>query len=40
MIKLEGHTNAVNSVAFNTDGLLASGGWDKTIKLWNVNTNE
>ena len=34
---LEGHTDAVRSVAFSPDGgMLASGSFDGTIKLWNV----
>ena len=36
---LEGHTDAVWSVAFSPDGsTLASGSWDRTIHLWNPNT--
>ena len=36
---LEGHTDNVWSVAFSPDGrTLASGSYDQTIRLWNVNT--
>ena len=36
---LEGHSDSVNSVAFNHNGaILASGSWDETIKLWNVES--
>ena len=38
MITLEGHTNYVTSVAFNSAGMLASGSCDKTIKLWDIST--
>jgi WD40 repeat protein len=38
---LQGHTNQVESVAFQLDGqALASGGYDETIKLWDVRTGE
>jgi len=34
-----GHSERVTSVAFSVDGkTLASGGWDNTIKLWEVAT--
>lgn len=36
---LTGHTQAVNAIAFSSDGqLLVSGSSDKTIKLWQVET--
>ena len=33
---LSGHTDPVLSVAFNAEGLLASGSFDGTVKLWQV----
>ena len=36
---LKGHSNWVMSVAFNNTGtILASGSFDNTIKLWNVES--
>ncbi|WP_228036643.1 WD40 domain-containing protein [Dolichospermum flos-aquae] len=38
---LTGHSSLVYSVAYSPDGqTLASASWDKTIKLWNVNTGK
>ncbi|MYF91008.1 MAG: T9SS type A sorting domain-containing protein [Gemmatimonadetes bacterium] len=38
---LTGHTSEVRSVAFNPDGsTLASGSWDRTIRLWNADTGQ
>lgn len=38
---LHGHTDSVNSVAFNSDGtLMASGSDDFMIRIWNVNTGK
>jgi WD40 repeat protein len=38
---LSGHNGSVYSVSFSNDGkTLASGGWDNTIKLWNVETGQ
>ncbi|NJM76598.1 MAG: WD40 repeat domain-containing protein [Acaryochloridaceae cyanobacterium RU_4_10] len=34
---LMGHTHCVKAIAFSPDGsILASGSWDKTIKLWKM----
>ncbi len=41
LIVQTGHTGFVDSVVFSPDGkLVASASWDKTIKLWNVETGK
>ncbi|MBK9751752.1 MAG: WD40 repeat domain-containing protein [Chloroflexi bacterium] len=41
IVTLEGHEGGVNSVAFSPDGtLLASGGTDTVVRLWNPTTGE
>ena len=38
-LKIEEHTNAVNSLIQLSSGILCSGSLDKTIKLYNINGN-
>jgi WD40 repeat protein/energy-coupling factor transporter ATP-binding protein EcfA2 len=39
--RLEGHDAPVMSVSISPDGkILASGSYDKTLKLWNLNTGQ
>ena len=36
---LEGHTDCVNSVAIK-DNLIISGSWDKTIRIWELDSGK
>jgi WD40 repeat protein len=38
---LEGHTDSVSLLAYSPDGtVLASGGWDQTILVWDVSSGQ
>jgi WD40 repeat protein len=38
---LHGHSESVYSVAFSPDGkYFASGSWDKTVKIWSVESQK
>lgn len=40
-LTLSGHNSGVTSVAWSPDGKrLASGSWDKTVKVWNAETGK
>lgn len=40
-ITLNGHTNGVHSVVVSPDGkLLASGSYDNTVKLWEIESRK
>ncbi|KAF2148017.1 hypothetical protein K461DRAFT_248275 [Myriangium duriaei CBS 260.36] len=41
VLSLEGHTDEVTTIAISADGqTIASGAWDKTVRLWNARTGE
>lgn len=38
--RLEGHKGGISTISlFRSDRLLASASWDKTVRLWNLDTN-
>ena len=38
---LEGHTSYVFAVAISTDGAkILSGSWDKTVRVWSMETGQ
>ena len=37
---LVGHVKSVQSVSFSENGILASGSWDTTVRLWDVTTRQ
>ncbi|MEH2400827.1 WD40 repeat domain-containing protein [Nostoc sp.] len=37
---LMGHSHIVRSLAISADGMLVSGSWDQTIKIWHLETGE
>ena len=39
--RLHGHNHFVSDVVLSTDGMFAlSGSWDKTLRLWDLDTGE
>ena len=39
-VALSAHEGVVTSIAFSPDGkLLASGGWDRTVKVWRADAD-
>ena len=38
--QMEGHTEGIRSMAFSSDGMLASAGSDHTIRIWNTVKGE
>jgi len=40
VISIDAHENAVQAVAYSPRGMLASGGADRLVKLWNASSGE
>ncbi|MCQ2817292.1 MAG: hypothetical protein MJ252_08515 [archaeon] len=40
IIHLKGHTSTINKLVDLKNGKMASGSWDYTIRIWNMNTFE
>lgn len=40
MQTLQGYSGAVTAIAYSPDGLLFSGGFDSSIRVWDINTGQ
>ncbi len=40
MFTLKGHAGTVKAVVVTSDGKAISGSWDKTLKVWDVESGE
>ncbi|MDB6032037.1 MAG: Protein TolB [Verrucomicrobiales bacterium] len=40
LFRLPGHSDEVIALSISTNGILASGSWDTTVRLWNTHNGE